>query len=158
MRLSHSFNVGLSFGLNSAVITTLSLMIGLAYGSGSKAIAIGGVLIIAIADALSDALGIHLSEESESRHTDREIWQATMSTFFAKFITAVTFVIPLLLFSLVTAAWINIVWGGVLLFIFNLYLSHLQGKRPFFIILEHMAVAVAAVGVSLYLAKLISLK
>jgi len=95
MRLPHSFQVGLSFGLNSAVITTLALMIGLAYGSGSKAIAIGGVLIVAIADALSDALGIHLSEESENRHTDKEIWQATFSTFFAKFIVAVTFVIPL---------------------------------------------------------------
>ncbi|MCD6134739.1 MAG: hypothetical protein J7J25_04440 [Candidatus Omnitrophica bacterium] len=156
MRLPHSFQVGLSFGLNSAVITTLALMIGLAYGSGSKAIAIGGVLIVAIADALSDALGIHLSEESENRHTDKEIWQATFSTFFAKFIVAVTFVIPLFLFPLLMAAWINILWGIALLFIFNIYLAHQEGKNPLGVVGEHMAVGALAVGVSILLARMIS--
>ena len=35
-----------------------------------KAVIISGVLVIAIADAFSDALGIHISEESENKHRD----------------------------------------------------------------------------------------
>ena len=47
------------FGLTSAVISTLGLMVGLHSGIGSKTVILAGVLTIAIADASSNALGIH---------------------------------------------------------------------------------------------------
>lgn len=56
-----SWKTGISFGLTSGVITTLGLMAGLYSGTHSRAIVIGGILTIAIADAMSDALGIHVS-------------------------------------------------------------------------------------------------
>lgn len=62
--MEHSIEVGLSFGLTSAIITTLGLMVGLNAGTHSVSVVIGGVLTIAIADSLSGALGIHVSEES----------------------------------------------------------------------------------------------
>ena len=86
--MKHSLKVGFSFGLTSGIITTLGLMVGLNSGTRSKLVIIGGVLTIAIADAFSDALGIHISEESENRHSGKEIWEATMSTFLSKFIFA----------------------------------------------------------------------
>lgn len=55
--MKHSLKTGLCFGLTSATITTLGLMVGLHSFSGSKAVIIGGILTIAIADAFSDALG-----------------------------------------------------------------------------------------------------
>ena len=54
--MKHQLKVGLSFGLTSAIITTLSLMVGLISGTESKMVVIGGILTIAIADAFSDAL------------------------------------------------------------------------------------------------------
>jgi hypothetical protein len=42
---------------------------------------LGGILTIAIADAFSDALGIHLSEESEKIQSGKEIWESTASKF-----------------------------------------------------------------------------
>ena len=54
---------GLGFGLTSGVITTLGLIVGLHAGFQSKAVVIGGILTIAIADAL----GIHPSEEFDKR-------------------------------------------------------------------------------------------
>ena len=69
---------GISFGLTSAVISTLGLMVGLHSGTGSKKVILAGVITIAIADAFSDALGIHVSEESENVHTNRQIWGATI--------------------------------------------------------------------------------
>ena len=62
-----SIRKGLGFGLTSGVITTLGLLVGLNAGTHSKKIVLGGILLIAIADALSDALGIHISEEAGSK-------------------------------------------------------------------------------------------
>jgi hypothetical protein len=64
--MKHSWKVGLSFGLTSGIITTLGLMVGLNSSTNSKLVVIGGIMTIAIADSPSDALGIHVSEESEN--------------------------------------------------------------------------------------------
>ena len=98
--MNHSLKIGFSFGLTSGIITTLGLMVGLSSGTHSKLVVIGGILTIAIADSFSDALGIHISEESENRHTTREIWEATMATFASKFVFALSFIVPVLLFEL----------------------------------------------------------
>ncbi|RPH80910.1 MAG: hypothetical protein EHM80_03995, partial [Nitrospiraceae bacterium] len=91
-----SFKTGLSFGLTSGVITTLGLMVGLHSGTHSRTVVIGGIVTIAVADALSDALGIHLAEESKNNGIVREIWESTIATFVAKFLIAMTFVAPVL--------------------------------------------------------------
>lgn len=109
--MKHTIKTGISFGLTSGIITTLGLMVGLHSGTHSKLVVIGGVLTIAIADAFSDALGIHISEESENKHSAKEIWEATIATFLAKFVFAMTFMIPLLLFKLATAIIVSVIWG-----------------------------------------------
>ncbi len=45
---------------------------------------IAGIVTIAVADSLSDALGIHIPEESEGVYTTGQIWTATLTTFAAK--------------------------------------------------------------------------
>jgi hypothetical protein len=52
-----ALKIGFSFGLTSGVITTLGLMVGLHAGTHSKSVVLGGLLTIAVADAMSDALG-----------------------------------------------------------------------------------------------------
>ena len=117
--MRHSLKVGLSFGLTSAIITTLGLMVGLYSGTRSQLVVIGGIITIAIADAFSDALGIHISEESENKHTTREIWEATISTFLFKFTFAVTFIVPVLVCPLGVAIVVSVIWGLSLLGIFS---------------------------------------
>ena len=147
----HSFRVGFSFGLTSGIITTLGLMVGLHSGTGSKLAVIGGILTIAIADAFSDALGIHISEESENRHTTREIWESTLSTFLSKFVFASTFIIPLLLFPLTTAIIVSVGWGLSLLAIFSFYLARLQNVHPLRVIVEHLIIALVVITITHYL-------
>ena len=60
--MKDSLRTGISFGLTSAVITTLGLMVGLHSGTHSKIVVFAGILTIAIADAFSDALGSHDSD------------------------------------------------------------------------------------------------
>lgn len=148
--MDHSFKVGFSFGLTSGVITTLGLMIGLYAGTHSREIVIGGILIIAIADAFSDALGIHISEESENIHTPKEIWTATFSTFISKFICALTFILPLLLFSLDIAAIVSIVWGFLLLGVFSYYIAVQQKTNPLKVIAEHLFLASLVVVITYF--------
>lgn len=63
-----SLRKGFSFGLTSAAITTLGMIIGLDSAMHSKLVVIGGILSIAVADSFSDALGIHISEESHEKN------------------------------------------------------------------------------------------
>ena len=110
-----SFKTGLSFGLTSGVITTLGLMVGLHSGTHSRSVVIGGILTIAIADAMSDALGMHIAEESKNNGVVSEIWESTIATFVAKFLIALTFVAPVLLLPLEAAMTVSVGWGLTLL-------------------------------------------
>jgi len=67
--MKESLRTGISFGLTSVTITTLGLMIGLYSGTNSRGIVIGGILTIAIAHPLSDALGIHVYQVVEHTRT-----------------------------------------------------------------------------------------
>ncbi len=90
-----SIRKGFSFGLTSGIITTLGMIVGMHSGMHSAKVVLGGRLVIAIADAFSDALGIHISEESENKHTNKEIWESTFATFLSKLIFALTFITPI---------------------------------------------------------------
>ena len=137
---------GFGFGLTSGIITTLGLMVGLTSGTHSKKIVLGGILLIAIADSLSDALGIHISEEAGSKKTtEKQIWSSTFSTIFFKFFFALTFTIPVLLFELQIAVLIGIIWGLLLLSIFSFYISKKRKEKPLPAILEHTTIAVIVI-------------
>jgi len=155
--MKHSIKVGLSFGLTSGIITTLGLMIGLNSGTNSSFIVIGGILTIAIADSLSDALGIHISEEIENKHTGREIWESTFSTFFCKFIIALSFAIPVLLFELKMAIVVSIFWGLSLLCIFSFNIAKNQKTKPLKVVSEHLLIAIIVIIAAHYVGQWVSL-
>ena len=143
--MEHSVKIGLSFGITSGVITTLGLMVGLNAGTHSKLVVIGGILTIAIADAFSDALGIHVAEESEGKHTGKEIWTSTLSTLLSKFLFALTFIVPVLLFELPTAILVSIAWGLLILAAYSYYIARQQKIAPHKVIGEHLAIAVVVI-------------
>jgi len=148
--MKHSLKIGFSFGLTSGIITTLGLIVGLHAGTHSKIVVIGGILIIAVADAFSDALGIHISVESENKLTTREIWEATISTFLSKFVFALTFVIPLLLFQSGIAIIISVIWGLSLLGIFSYFIAQGQNVKPWKVIFEHLIIAILVIVATYY--------
>jgi len=137
-----SLKVGMGFGLASATITTLGLMTGLESSTGSKIAVIGGILTIAIADSFSDALGVHIAKESEGNFSKIEIWQATIFTFIFKAIVALSFLIPVLIFSLSTAIYITLTWGALILITQSYQLAKAQNIKPIIVIREHLLIAV----------------
>ena len=145
-----SLRKGFYFGLTSGIITTLGLIVGLHSGTHSRLVVLGGILTIAIADAFSDALGIHVSEESENKHTEKEIWESTFSTFFSKFVFALTFIIPVLLFELSIAIIISVIWGLSLLGIISYKVAKEQKATPWKVVTEHLAIGLIVIVITHY--------
>lgn len=152
--MRNSIKKGLGFGLTSGVITTLGLIIGLYSSTESKWIIIGGVLIIAIADSLSDAMGIHISEETSIKDS-KKIWAATISTFISKLIFALTFVIPLLIFSIDLAIIFSIFWGLLLISALSAYISKKNNTKPYKAIIEHLILAIFVIVVTYLIGRFI---
>jgi len=146
--VKNSLRKGISFGLTSAVITTLGLMVGLNSGTHSKIAVLAGILTIGIADAFSDALGIHVSEEAENTHTHRQIWGATAATFLTKFIFAMTFMVPILLFPLSTAIVVSLIWGMSILTVLSYVIARYQGVPPWKVVAEHFLIATVVIAVT----------
>ena len=152
-----SIRKGLGFGLTSGIITTLGLIVGLNSGTHSKTIILGGILIIAIADASSDALGMHISEEAGRKTIKtREIWESTISTFIFKLIFALSFIIPILIFQLKTAIIISIIWGLFLLAIFSFYIAKQKGLSPTKAIAEHLIIAILVIIITNFVGSFIN--
>lgn len=149
MRLS--VRKGFSFGLASGIITTLGLMVGLHSSTHSSLFITGGILVIAIADALSDALGIHISEEFENKHTTKQIWESTATTFISKFVFALTFVIPILLLPLSLAIIVSVAWGLSLIVVFSLYMAKLENLKAYKVVGEHLVIAIIVIIITHYI-------
>ena len=147
---------GVGFGLTSGIITTPGLMVRLNSGTHSEKIVIGGILIIAIADTLSDALGIHVSEESDNNKTTRQIWMSTLAIFWSKLIIASTFIIPIMLFDLPVAIIISIIWGLSLIAIFSYYVTRHHHEKPHHVVIEHIVITIIVIIITNYIGKIIN--
>ncbi len=139
---------GLFFGATSGVITTLGLITGLNAGTQSVTAVLGGILVIAVADAMSDALGIHLAEESDPDKDHAHVWEATFWTFLTKFVFALSFAVPLLLLPLGPAVGASIAWGMLVIVVLSYFLAKAQNESPWLIILEHLGIAILVVVLS----------
>jgi vacuolar iron transporter family protein len=146
-----SFKSGLSFGLSSAVITTLGLMVGLYASTNSIKVVLAGIFTIALADALSDALGMHISEESNPESNQKEIWTATFSTFISKFFIALTFAIPFFFLSLTESIYLSLAWGLILLSTLSFVLAKKRNENPLPVILEHLIIAVIVIALTYFI-------
>ena len=150
MLIDKGTRTGLFFGATSGVITTLGLMVGLQSGTRSLAAVFGGVLVIAISDAMSDALGIHLAQESDPESTRAHIWSATLWTFVSKFVVAISFLLPLLWLPLDQAVMVAVAWGLGIVTAMSYFTARMQRAPVWRAVGEHAAIALLVVALSHY--------
>ncbi|MBU5575069.1 MAG: VIT1/CCC1 transporter family protein, partial [Candidatus Aenigmarchaeota archaeon] len=101
--------------------------------------------------AFSDALAVHISQESENQHTTKEIWESTLFTFLFKFIFASIFIVPIILFELSLAVIISIILGLSLICIFSLNIAKQQNKNYLKVVIEHLTIAVIVIIATYYI-------
>lgn len=153
--LSKGLWKGVGFGLTSGVITTLGVIIGLHSGTQSRLAVLVGIAVIAVADAFSDAMGIHISEEAENEHSPKELWESAFFTFMSKLFIALSFSIPVTFLELSTAILVSTGWGLLLITAFSLYMARSQKQNPYKVIAEHVLITLLVILVAHYLGDII---
>ncbi|OGA48047.1 MAG: hypothetical protein A3F74_14315 [Betaproteobacteria bacterium RIFCSPLOWO2_12_FULL_62_58] len=63
-----------SFGAAAAIVTSMGLIIGLDAAAATKAAILSGLLIVAIADNLTDSLSVHMYQEAERLDRSHYFW------------------------------------------------------------------------------------
>ncbi len=142
---------GIFFGATSGVITTIGLIVGLHAGTQSMVAVLGGILVVAVADAMSDALGIHIAQVADPDSTSDHIWAATIWTFLTKLIVALSFALPLLWLPLQIAVIVSVSWGLLVITLLSAYLAHVQRVKALPVIAEHLVIAIFVVTVSYFI-------
>jgi vacuolar iron transporter family protein len=156
-RVRQSFVQGSSFGLTSAIITTLGLMVGLHSGTHSRLAVVGGIVTIAIADAFSDAFGMHVSQEAGQNNNGMvDLWLAAVSVFITKFSLAMTFLIPVLLLDLTVAVIVSVAWGFGLLGTASYWIARRQQTEPWKAVGEHFLIGSLVVAMTHFVGMLVA--
>jgi len=143
-----------SIGATAAITTSMGLIAGLTQGDNAKTSIITGLLIIAIADNISDSLGIHIYKESEGA-SRQDINSYTYGNFIVRLFLSFTFVLIVLLFSSHTALIVSSVWGLVLLAILSYLIAKKKKTNPVREVVWHVVVALMVIVVCKLLGNLI---
>lgn len=136
-----------SFGSTSAIITNLALMAGLHSEPNARVSIIGGILVIALADNISDSFGIHIYQESEKIES-REVWTSTLLNFLARFIVSLSFIALIWILPLNAAIISSIIWGLLLLTVISYMVAVDEEVNPYSSILTHLLIAVGVILLS----------
>lgn len=146
-----------AYGISSGVLTTLGVMVGLMGATASRLAVIGGILSIAIADSLSDSLGIYSLKTSERGTTKKQAIRSAINVFIGKLIFALSFIIPFIFLSLTTAIIISIIWGLLLIIFLNALIAIAQRTNLFRTIIKNTLIAIAVILISYGIGLLISI-
>ncbi len=142
-----------SFGLTSALITNLALITGLDSTANAKLSILGAILVIAVADNISDSLGIHIYQESECLET-KEIWFSTSTNFLTRILVSLTFIILMLLLPINAAVVFSVIWGLLLLAMMSYIIAKDRHINPYFAMFEHIGIAIIVIIASNFVGKL----
>lgn len=149
IQIKDSLKTGIGFGITSSIITTLGLMVGLFAGTESRLAVIGGIATIAIADAFSDSLAIHIAEESK-KNSEKSVRESTFSAFFTKLVGASIFLPAVLILPILEGVVFNIIMGMGMLGAYSYYVAKERGDNPLGTILEHVGVGIAVILITYF--------
>jgi VIT1/CCC1 family predicted Fe2+/Mn2+ transporter len=136
-----------SFGATSAIITNLGIITGLNTLTHPKLSIIGALLVIALADNLSDSFGIHIYQESE-HIGKKEVWLSTLTNFLTRLFVSSTFIILIIALPIRLAAVCSVIWGLFVLTFMTYTIAKQQKINPFSAIFVHLTIAVIVVVAS----------
>jgi VIT1/CCC1 family predicted Fe2+/Mn2+ transporter len=138
------------FGSSAAIITDVSLIVGLGSARTGKEPILAGLLTIAVADNISDSLGIHMYKESEG-YGQKLSLLSTILNFLSRLLISCTFVAIVLLLPMAQAILVGLVWGLLLIVVISYLISRNNKVNPVKEILIHVLTAAVVVVLSRYL-------
>jgi VIT1/CCC1 family predicted Fe2+/Mn2+ transporter len=128
------------FGSAAAIITNLGIIAGLFSSHNARGNIIGSILVIAVADNISDTLGIHIYQEAEGLKA-KEVWLSSFTNFISRFVVSMIFVIIIIAFPLKLAVVSCLILGLCIISLISYFIAVYKGSNPYIAVLEHLAVA-----------------
>ena len=144
-----------SYGGTAAIVTGMALITGLNTAGTGKSTLITALLIVALADNITDSLSIHIYQESE-RLDEREAFIGTLSNFATRLLGSLSFVLIVVVFPPKVVVLGAIVWGNLLLGVLTYFLARARNARIFPEIIKHLVVAAVAIIISKIIAYLLT--
>jgi len=138
-----------SFGGTSGIITNMAIIIGLNTLANAKISIIGSLLVVALADNISDTLGIHIYQESEGL-TRKEVWISSSTNFLSRFLVSMGFIFIVYFLPINFAATVSIIYGLLVLSIISYLISKRKKVNPWLAIFEHIIIALIVMFLSHY--------
>ena len=116
---------------------------------------VGALLILAVADNISDSLGIHVYRESQSQ-TSKNSNVYSISNFLTRLAVTLTFALLVLLLPLQYAVISSVILGFLLLSVLSYQIAVHQKANPYTAIIHHVGVTLAVLAISHTLGKVIA--
>ena len=138
----------ISYGGTAAIVTSTALICGLGAANASRPLIVSALLIAAVADNLTDALSIHVFQESEHLGA-KEVFAGTATNFVARLLLCISFVPLVVFFPPAHAAALAVLWGAFLLATLTYLVARERKVAPLPEVLKHLFVAAAATVASL---------
>jgi vacuolar iron transporter family protein len=132
------------FGSAAAIITNLGIIAGLFSSHNARGNIIGSILVIAIADNISDTLGIHIYQEAEGLKA-KEVWLSSFTNFISRFVVSMIFVLTIMVLPLKVAVVSCLILGLLIISLISYFIAVYKGTNPYIAVLEHLAVAVIVI-------------
>jgi hypothetical protein len=137
----------MSFGASSAIVTSVGLIVGFGAANIARSTIVGGLLIVGLADNLTDSLSIHIYQESE-RLNEGAAFRATLGNFATRLFVSLSFVLLVIIFSGVNSILASLAWGVLLLVGLTWRVARSRNASVLTEIAKHLAVAGIVVAVS----------
>ena len=144
-----------SFGVTSAIITSLALIVGIGTASNNKFSIIGALLVIAIADNIADSLGIHVYRESQGTTLQSQIKFYTITNFIARLAITLTFILFIILLQMNYAIILSVALGLTILSAMSYFIAVKQKANPFIEISKHAGLAIIVIIMSHFMGQFI---
>lgn len=145
------------FGATSAIITNMAIIAGFHNSANAKLSIIGSLLAIAIADNLSDSMGIHIYQEAETSRA-RDVWFATFTNFSARFLVSLGFISIVFWLPMEVAVYVAAIYGLIMLALFSYIIAKIKNVHPIYAAVEHVVIAIVVIFLSNYIGSFIAYK
>ena len=130
----------ISFGGTAAIVTSMGLILGLDAATSSQRTIVSSLLIVALADNLTDSLSVHVYQEAE-RLESHQAFMATAANFVTRLLASLSFVALVIVTPRVLLIMVAGLWGFLLLTLLTYRLARARGANVGQEIMRHFAVA-----------------
>jgi vacuolar iron transporter family protein len=139
-----------SFGATSAVITGLAVIVSLSRTANPVIAITTALVVIAIADNISDSFGIHVHQESQ-KESVREVRKTTFANFVTRVAVVSIFVLLVILFPVNAAVILSIFFGIAVISVISYFIAKEQEVKPRKIMVQHLLITTLVIIGSYFL-------